>query len=228
MLLRDVAVVLSLCTFACDGDGPGTPTSESRAPNAAEPPVTTPDAGPPDAATSPDASPPDAAPGAVCASAPVERFVGTASRKATNYPDNIAVDVTWKRVSTEGCVDRYAPTGTAQYQFAIPGALCAQTVAPDTTSVTAADGTLAVDRTVTPAHYTASGSTTWTVTWTCTQAGGTVDTQTFEAGQAWMLAEGEVVGGVIAGQTVVEDGTQCGNGNSSLPCTYDWSFTAAP
>ncbi|HVV85538.1 MAG TPA: hypothetical protein VHE35_20905 [Kofleriaceae bacterium] len=167
-------------------------------------------------------------PAAACASTTIESWTGDASRASDQYPDDIEAAVTWRRVGTTGCVDRYAPSGEAHYHFAIPGALCRQTVTPDSKSVAAGEGTLTVDRSTSPATYTMHGATTWSVTWTCTRDDGSTDTMTFDAGGLWVDASGTVGAGSIAGSTTQPDGLQCGQGNSTLPCTYTWSFTAAP
>ena len=141
MVVRVAAFLLWSCALACDTSTHDPSIPGSLGHNDPETPPQS-DAAPPDAAPVPDAAAPDAAPPivvapAVCASAPVESYAGTASRKVSYYPDNITATVTWQRVATEGCVDHYTPTGTAQYEFAIPGALCAQSIAPDTAAIAA-------------------------------------------------------------------------------------------
>jgi hypothetical protein len=212
LLRRTVSKVLPLALFmaACADGGP-LPSEEPR--------VTTP------AASAPDTGPLAVEPAEpACATPRVETWTGTAIRSAETYPDDIAAEVTWRRVSSSGCVDRYAPSGGARYTFAIPGAICRQDVAPAQSAVAGAHGTLTVDRSTSPATYRGEGATTWSVTWTCTQQDGTVETMTFDGGGLWFEAEGTLEAAAIAGTRVEEDGVQCGLGQSSLPCTYTWSF----
>jgi hypothetical protein len=164
---------------------------------------------------------PDAGDG--CATPRTEAWVGTAGRVNEHYPDNISVAVTWQRVASVGCVDRFAPTGTARYDFAIPGALCPQSTVPATAPIGATDGALAIDRTTSPATYSGRASTTWTVVWTCDH-GDSSDLMTFEGGGLWFEAAGRIEGSSIAGAITVEDGRLCGRGDSSLPCTYTWNL----
>jgi len=142
------------------------------------------------------------------------------------YPDDIRVIITWRRVESSGCVDRYVPVGTANYVLSIPGALCRQSIEPDEAPVTPAAGSLVVDRTTDPATYQGRGSTTWELTWKCVQDDGATVTRTFSAGQLWFEAEGVVMGETISGTRVEEDGTLCGNAAAAKPCTYRWDFTA--
>ena len=166
-------------------------------------------------------------PGAACATPRVEAWTGTATRVADMYPDDVAATVTWRRVSSTGCVDRYAPAGEARYSFAIPGAQCRQDVTPDQRAVAGGEGSLTVDRSTSPATYVGTGATAWTVTWSCTLDDGTVESMTFDGGGRWFEASGTVEGAVISGSHVEEDGALCGLGQSALPCTYTWSFEPA-
>jgi len=181
-----------------------------------------PDAAPSDAASPSDGASPDAS--EACGAPRIEAWVGTSARVNEYYPDDISVEVTWQRVASVGCVDSYAPTGTASYSFAIPGALCGQSTAPGTAPAGVTDGFLTVDRTSSPATYAGRASTTWVVTWTC-DYGDSSDTLTFPGGGLWFDAAGAIEGQGIAGELTVGDGRLCGKGDSSLPCTYTWSLS---
>lgn len=182
-----------------------------------------------DAASLSKPAAPATPPPATCATpTAVERWTGSASRTSGMYPDDIAATLTWQRVAASGCVDRYVPTGEADYSFAIPGALCTQTIAPATLAVAGAHGLLTIDRSTSPATYTVSGEASWQVTWTCAFDDGSHDEMTFAAGGVWLRGGGEVDGTSIDGTWVQPDGTQCGRGDSTTGCTYEWSFTAAP
>jgi hypothetical protein len=175
--------------------------------------------------SSPDPTTPPTTPTAVtCASAPVDTWSGDADRVNGDYPDDAAANVTWRRTATTGCVDRYEPTGTVRYSYAVPGALCAQEMAPGDHAIAAADGWLEIDRSTTPATYRGHAATTWSVTWTCHLDSGD-ETQTFDGGGTWFDAAG-TVGARVEGTQTVEDGRQCGRGQSSQPCEYTWGFDA--
>lgn len=171
------------------------------------------------------APPPDGEP---CAAPGFETWTGTAQRdNDSGYPDHIAADVTWERTATDGCVDTYAPSGVATYGYAIPGALCMQSITPASHDVAAGDGELRVDRTTAPATYVGRGATTWTVTFRCQYDDGTFDEHTFEGGATWFDASGTVEGATITGQeTYPDDTARCGP-EGIPPCTYRWSFTGA-
>lgn len=161
-----------------------------------------------------------------CATTPIDAWIGPAGRINENYPDNVAVTVTWQRVASSGCVDHYEPSGTARYAYAIPGALCAQSLDPRDTAIRATDGSLTIDRSTSPATFVGHGSTTWAVTWTCIEDDGTTNTTPFDGGGVWFDASGSIAGPRIEGTRTEEDGRLCGQGGSSLPCEYSWAFDA--
>jgi hypothetical protein len=173
----------------------------------------------------PEATPTAPAP-AICATAAVEAWSGDAGRVNQDYPDDADATVTWRRVATTGCVDRYEPSGTVRYSYAVPGALCAQEMAPGEHAIKPTDGVLEIDRTTAPPTYHGRAATTWTVTWTCHLDTGD-ETQTFDGGGTWFDATG-TLGARVEGARTVEDGRQCGRGQSSLPCEYTWAFDVAP
>jgi hypothetical protein len=181
--------------------------------------------GPSSTLVKPDPPGPPAAPN--CATPTVDRFTGTASRTSEQYPDDVEATITWERVATSGCIDRYVPSGEAHYRFAIPGALCTQTVAPDVSAIAGAHGMLAIDRSTSPATYVATGETTWQVTWSCQLDDGSTDTMTFAAGGLWLSGAGTVEAGAIQGTRLQPDGLQCGRGESTTGCTYAWAFSSA-
>lgn len=158
-----------------------------------------------------------------CASAPRDRWTGTAARDSeSGYPDHLAATVAWQRTRTVGCVDTLAPAGTVAYDHAIPGALCQQSITPDARAIAAEDGTLTIDRTTDPPTYVARAATTWEVTFRCTFDDGTVEEHTFDGGGTWIDAAGTVEDGAIADAA---DAGDCGPAGVP-PCTYAWSFAA--
>lgn len=193
------------------------------------------DAGPAaDATPSADATitSPDAATVDPCAMPMVESWSGAGSRDNDDgYPDHITATITWTRTGTDGCVDTYAPSGSAQYGYAIPGALCDQSIDPDNHAVVAGDGVLTIDRTTSPTTYSGSGATYWTFTFRCEYDDGTFDESQMPGGGIWFDASGTVAAGAITGTDPVNgdddpDATaRCGP-NGIAPCTYSWSFTA--
>jgi hypothetical protein len=231
-MLRSRLVAVSLVSSAC-ADGPGStpgpsPIDAAIADAAPEPDASAPadasvDAHPPDAYR-PDADP--------CASPLVERWTGAATREqGFGYPDRIRADVTWQRVASDGCVDRYQPAGIATYGYAIPGALCQQWIEPESHDIAPGDGSLVVDRSAAPASYTGRGATFWPLVWYCELDDGTIETITLDGGGAtWFEASGRVDGGLIGGTYEVSSddpgaAERCGP-NGIPPCIYTWSFTA--
>src|SRR5690606_8463304 len=85
-----------------------------------------------------------------CAGDAVASWVGSASRVNERYPDDVFAEITWHLVESTGCRDRYEPSGAAQYSYAIPGALCRQSIDPDTAALAAGDGALIIDRSSSP------------------------------------------------------------------------------
>lgn len=163
-----------------------------------------------------------------CATPSVATLTGNASRTQQHYPDNIAADVTWTLVETTGCVDRYAPSGTAHYQFAIPGAQCGQSITPADHVIGSGDGVLTVDRSTSPATFTAHGATTWDITWTCRFDADNAETmEVVGAGGVWLDASGTFEPG-FTGELVLEDGSVCGLHYASTECTYAWAFEPLP
>jgi hypothetical protein len=169
-----------------------------------------------------DASPPD---GDTCAVAGHTSWSGTARRDNENgYPDHLDVMVTWALASSDGCVDTFEPAGSVRYGYAIPGALCDQSITPDTMQIGDADATLTIDRSTDPATYTAKGATTWTITFRCTYDDGTFEEHQFLGGGAWIDASGSVAGDLIEGEYRLEDDAErCGPAGIA-PCTYAWSL----
>ena len=170
-----------------------------------------------------DASPPN---GDACAVAGHASWSGTSRRDNENgYPDHLDATVTWTLVGTEGCVDTFEPSGTIRYGYAIPGALCDQSITPDTMQIGDADGTLTIDRSTNPATYTTKGSTTWTITFRCTYDDGSFEEHQFQGGGAWIDASGSVAGDAIQGEYRLDDDAErCGPAGIA-PCTYAWSLT---
>jgi hypothetical protein len=161
-----------------------------------------------------------------CAADPVESWEGHASRdNDTGYPDHVRAELAWQLVGSEGCVDRYQPSGTAHYEYAMPGALCTQTLTPADHAIAGADGELIIDRASDPPTYSGHGATAWTVTHHCTFDDGHVEETQLDGGAAWLAAAGKVEAGAITGAATLGDDAQCGP-SGIPPCTYAWSFNA--
>lgn len=165
--------------------------------------------------------------GDTCASAPRDAWTGTSTRDNDDgYPDHLAATVTWQRTGSDGCVDTFAPSGTVHYAYAIPGAICQQSITPDAREIAAEHGTLTIDRSTEPATYAGRGATTWAVTFHCTYDDGSVEEHTFDGGGGWFDGAGAIEGDAIAGLvTVPDDASRCGPAGIP-PCTFAWSFVA--
>lgn len=162
-----------------------------------------------------------------CPGPALTELAGTAQRSNDNgYPDSIAVAVTWTLVETDGCVDTYAPSGTATYEHLIPGALCLQSIEPANAVIAPEDGGLVVDRATVPPTWSGAGATYWTVTHTCVSDTEPPITRTFTGGATWLDGTGPVLDGQIAGAYSVDDPDRCGP-EGIAPCTYAWSFSAS-
>jgi hypothetical protein len=147
-----------------------------------------------------DASPADARPVDAltesCASAHVGNWTGQTrfwGHGAGSYVNKTA-NVTWTLASTTGCVDRYAPGGTAH---ADSGGHCSLEVHPDQTAIGAADGVMIVDRNVSPPSYRIEGTTRWTAMHACTDPAE--DNGPFTAVVAWGQHRGVISGDVFGG-----------------------------
>ena len=104
------------------------------------------DAAAPDGGAEPDA-------GDGCAVPPTGDWVGTARRYqgGTGSGVDVRAEVRWSRVTSEGCVDRFAPAGTlsgGRY-----GEICQEGDCTWSRPLTADDGTLSIDRRATPARF---------------------------------------------------------------------------
>jgi hypothetical protein len=158
-----------------------------------------------------------------CASPAAPAWEGVATR-SSGYggTDDVVATVRWDLVESVACVDRYEPSGTAQYTYAIPGALCPQTLDPASASIEPGDGSLTIDRTTSPPTFHGSASTSWAVTWTCDLEEEGLQTATFSGGGAWFDAAGPVAHGVVAGDVTV-DVPGC-HLNQFSYCFYTWHF----
>jgi hypothetical protein len=191
--------------------------------------------GPADATASADATPvevaaPDAYPGPCTASA-IESWQGTARRRQDDgYPDSITATITWTRTSTVDCVDTYAPSGTASYGYAIPGALCSQWITPESHAVAASEGWLTVDRSTWPPTYAGHGATFWTIVHHCQYDDGGLEESDQPGGAIWFDSSGTITGDAFGGSLGIghddpEAGERCGP-HGIPPCEYIWQFTA--
>jgi hypothetical protein len=159
-----VLVLALLGASGCDGDG-ATGRADGRPP----PDARVFDAGASDAALPPDGGAPEAGDG--CALAATEEWIGTASGHTVggSGDDSSVADLRWTRASTEGCVDRYVPSGTAT--FVLDGRGCFSPdhwiIKPASAPIEPGDGVLVIDRTARPATYWMQGRSTWVATIRC-------------------------------------------------------------
>lgn len=123
-------------------------------------------------------------------SEPAEETWSGAMSSATTQANQATV--TWTRVSTTGCVDRFEPAGTVTV---VPGALgeCVErSYEPSAGAIDGDDGYLEVDRSVDPPRFAAYGDTSWPATVTCVHADGTTTSEPGQVGGWWAIDTGEV------------------------------------
>src|SRR5262249_39551787 len=99
-------------------------------------------------------------PAASCAAAPLNALTGFALQRnqGSGATTETRADVTWTLTATDGCTDRYTPSGTVTY--AISGD------APVSAPIAATDGELIIDRTTLPRTYTMTGAAAIGGMWT--------------------------------------------------------------
>ena len=133
--------------------------------------------------------PPPAA--GACSEPPTDRWTGTSLEFRTT------VAVTWNRVATQGCVDRFAPMGVLSINPALDVSCLSVTLEPPPPPVVPADGVLEINRATNPPSFRMNGATPYTGTARCiVDANGTVEE--FPVGSfAWATG----VGGVFDGDT---------------------------
>ena len=142
---------------------------------------------------SPGKSPP---PPGECAIASTGDWSGSASffNAGTAGGPTIVANVRWTLAASEGCVDRYVPTGTAG--FDTTAGVCTIVVDPPSAAVNpVTDGQLIIDRTTSPATYVMEGKTTWNASVGCFNEvpdQGTI-------GGVWASHHGTFDGSVISG-----------------------------
>lgn len=174
---RTVALLLSIvpaCTETPIDDETGTPAADPR--------------------------PTDPAP-ITCATSPIGPLAGTAvfRNNGSSAFTEMTADVTWTPVSTDGCVDRYQPSGTVAYRYG--GAPCDHVVSPASAPIDADDGELLVDRTTSPPTYRMIGISTYDAAVHCADApAGATDT----VGGTWTEHSGAFDGALVAGGLVDE------------------------
>jgi len=197
--------VLLTILGACDGGGTSdVPDPDPAAPDAGtgSMPGTPPDGGTatPDGGTT---TPPDDG----CASPPTGDWAGSTKdfARGSGPSQSHGGDVTWTLVSTEGCVDRYAPSGTAWVDN--EGYVCEANY-ESSTSIAATDGALTIDRTTSPPTYTMTGTTRWQVTTGCP------DTEPFTVTSTWASYRGVIDGDVFGG-----------GHRQALDVYWQWRFT---
>lgn len=164
-----------------------------------------PDAMGPDAA-SPDAASPDADLGDGCATPPTGDWTGRTKYygRGSGPSQSEGADVTWTLASTEDCVDRYAPSGTAWVDN--EGFECAANY-ESSAPIAASDGVLTIDRNTSPPTYTMNGTTRWEIILTC------FEPEPFTASSSWASYRGVIDGVVFGG----------GHGDSAI--YWEWTFT---
>lgn len=148
----------------------------------------------PDASVIPDAGIPDAVISDGCATAPTGDWLGWTRRfeGGNGIHVDLRADVRWTVVATQGCIDVLKPSGVATYRYT---SMCDPDRAdPGSAEIHATDGELVIDRSVSPATYRVTGTTTWDATQVCGQT-----THAGVVGGPWVDAEGEFTGAVIAG-----------------------------
>jgi hypothetical protein len=108
--------------------------------------------------------------------------------------------VTWTRVATDGCVDRFEPYGTATLAL---GDGCTD-VTPSWHGVEPADGALELDRSVNPPAFRITGATLWEATQTCPDrtGGSGLVTTVAEVGGPWALYSGVYDGDAFSASSV--------------------------
>lgn len=147
-------------------------------------------------------------PGEHCSEASAARWAGTA------YVSwGTAVSVTWTRVATTGCVDRFEPMGTAN-KPSIASSCTSLVYNPDSHQVATTDGVLEIDRSTNPATFRITGSSEWNGTITCTRADGGVESYPGSIGGAWGFFFGAFDGDRFSGGTVGIE-----------PSEFEWSLT---
>jgi hypothetical protein len=97
-------------------------------------------------------------PPGTCAPPLPDVWTGTSSIEwgSPGYHQSFDAEVTWTRVETTGCVDRYLPSGTLTYDI---GHSAACSPPAQSGPITAGDGELVIDRSVEPPTYTMRGLT---------------------------------------------------------------------
>jgi hypothetical protein len=107
-----------------------------------------------------------------------------------HWDDRVA-SVTWTRVSTDGCVDRYTPSGTIE---ALPwtSTECAYTYDPSSAAIVADElDVLVIDRSTDPATFDINGTSFFETTRICTRPDGTTtEDPGILVGGVWVNAEG--------------------------------------
>ena len=108
-----------------------------------------------------------------CASPAIGSWTGTVGQGAfgSGASEQQRADVTWTLSRSEGCVDHYAPSGTA---YLLRSAHYCFDAVPDSASIEADDGELIIDRTTAPATYTIQGRSEWPRTAGCAGSTGTL------------------------------------------------------
>jgi hypothetical protein len=142
----------------------------------------------PDAASAGDA-------GVACARAALGEISGESvmGQAGTEGSSATRADVRWVLGSSEGCIDRYYPTGSVSFLWV---EACDSRVTPSSVEVQPGDGVLTIDRTDDPITYELRGATTWDATITCE---GDEPESPLPVGGPWALARGSFDGDVLSG-----------------------------
>jgi hypothetical protein len=110
----------------------------------------------------------------------------------------VAVDVRWTLAATDGCVDRYVPSGVVASQWAGP---CSVVREPASDVIEPGDGELVVDRSTAPATFRITGASTYPVVVTGGTCGDEPSDEPHDVGGRWADSSGSFDGDVIGGST---------------------------
>jgi hypothetical protein len=146
-----------------------------------------------------------------CVEPAVDHLWGTASVSSGSE-----ATVTWKRVSTDGCVDRFQPSGVATAPTV--NDTCSTIVTdPASVPIASSDGELVITRFSRPITVKFRGDTSWRGARTCTRPDGNTSLEHGTMGGAW--------GGFVE---TVWDGTAFNGSTTFNDVDYRWSLTRLP
>jgi hypothetical protein len=136
-----------------------------------------------------------------CAEPAEDTWTGTHAVTGPGTDDLVAT-VTWTRVATEGCVDRFEPGGSATLVINRQDPCTATWIEPGEGPVEPGDGFLEIDRSTNPPTFVSEARVGWDVTVHCAHADGTTDSHASVRGGRWSHY-GPLDGAVVAGALVL-------------------------